>query len=94
MWHYLNSESHAHMATSTAHPMCGWIAVVDGHQKVSRSICRNVQRLDPHGSVLQSFLRQYCPNKPAPGGSGYCKVRADAAAWRGQQGQRWREGRD
>lgn len=90
MWHYLNSESHTHMATSTVHPMCGHIAVVDGHMKLTRSVCRNVQRCDPVGNVLQSFLRQYCPNKPAPRGNGYCKVRAGAAAWRGQQG--WRGG--
>lgn len=77
MWHHLNAETHDHIASSPCgHPLCKWLMVLDGHKKACRSCCKRV--LSPaeaaHLTTLDAQLHPLCPNQPAKGCGGRCKV--------------------
>lgn len=73
MRRFLTDCFNEHLKTSTAHPLCGRLIMVDGHAKVVRSHCSCPILAGGTSMGLTADLSRYCRRTPERGRA-LCKV--------------------
>lgn len=75
LWQQLCADFHVHQETSRATELCGKFTMWDGHAKLRRDRCRTIFENPPApSSAVDVVQNKFCPQKPAKGADGYCKV--------------------